>query len=60
MYCFHLLCVKIILNKVKVAELPPFGKELLIRLTICFLSIMSICNFSYFILSLVSRVGLSI
>ena len=29
------------------AELPPFGKELLTWLTICFLYIMSICNFNY-------------
>ena len=29
---FHLLCV-LIFSKVHVAELPPFGKELLIPLT---------------------------
>ena len=34
------------LSSVYVAEWPPFGKELLTRLTICSLCIMSICNFS--------------
>ena len=35
-------------SSVYVAEWPPFGKELLTRLTICSLCIMSICNLSYF------------
>ena len=33
---------------VLVAEWPPFGKEMLTRLTICSLCILTICNFSYF------------
>ena len=45
---FHLMCVHIIFSLVWVAELPPFGKELLTRLTICSLRILTICNFSYF------------
>ena len=36
------------IRSVYVAEWPPFGKELLTRLTICSLSILTICNFSYF------------
>ena len=31
-----------------VAEWPSFGTELLTRLTICSLCILTICNFSYF------------
>ena len=30
------------------AEWPPFGKNLLTRLTVCSLCIMSICNFGCF------------
>ena len=37
LYCFQLIYVKMIL----VAELSPFGKELLIQFTICSLCIMS-------------------
>ena len=39
-----------IFSHVYVAEWPPFLKELLIRLIVCFLSftIMSICNFGCF------------
>ena len=33
---------------VNVAEWPPFGKELLTRLTVYSLCIISICSFSYF------------
>ena len=40
--------VHIMFSSVHVAEWPPFGKELLTRLTICSLSILTICNFSYF------------
>ena len=29
------------------AEWPPFGKELLTRLTICSVCILTICNFNY-------------
>ena len=29
------------------AEWPPFGEDLLTRLTVCSLYIMSFCNFSY-------------
>ena len=32
---------------VRVAEWPPFGKELLIRLSICSLCILTICYFSF-------------
>ena len=40
---FHLMFVNIIFSSVWVAERPSFGKELLIRLTICSLSILTIC-----------------
>ena len=36
------------LSSVLVAEWPYFGKELLSRLTICFLCNLTFCNFSYF------------
>ena len=47
---FHItcMCVHIICSSVWVAEWPLFGKELLTRLTICTLCILTICNFSYF------------
>ena len=45
---FHLMCVHIIVGSVLVAELPPFGKELLTRLTVCSLYILTISYFSYF------------
>ena len=45
---FHLMFVHIIFGSVRVAEWPPFGNKLLIRVTICFLCIMIICNFSCF------------
>ena len=45
---FHLMCVHISSSSVCVAEWPPFGKELLTRLTICSLCILTICNFSCF------------
>ena len=35
-------------SSVWVAEWTPFWKELLARLTICSLRILTICNFSYF------------
>ena len=35
-------------GSVSVAEWPPFGKELLTRLAICYLCILTICNISYF------------
>ena len=35
---FHLQCVRMICIQVYVAEWPPFGKELLIRLNICSLN----------------------
>ena len=44
----HLMCVHIISSSVWVTEWPPFGKELLTRLTICSLCILTNCNFSYF------------
>ena len=45
---FHLTCVHIIFISVWVAKWQRFGKELLARLTICSLCILTICNFSYF------------
>ena len=45
---FHLMCVHIIFSSVWVAEWQPFGKELLIPLTICSFCILTICHFSYF------------
>ena len=45
---FNLMFVNIIFSSVWVAECPPFGKELLTRLTICSLCILTICYFSYF------------
>ena len=41
LYCF---------SSVWVAEWPLFGKDLLTRLTICSLCILTICKFSYFFL----------
>ena len=43
-------------SSVWVAEWPPFGKELIPRLTICSFCILTICNFSYFTV-LVFRAG---
>ena len=43
------MCVHIFFSSIWVAEWPPFGKELPIRLTICSLCILTICNFSYFV-----------
>ena len=45
---FHLMCVHIICSSVLVAEWPYFGKELLPRLTIYSLCILTLCNFSNF------------
>ena len=45
---FYLTCVHIIFSLDWVAELQPFGKQLLTRLTICSLCILTICNFIYF------------
>ena len=39
---FHLMYIHIILSSVWVAEWPPFGKELLTRLTVCSLCILNI------------------
>ena len=44
---FHLTCVHIILSSILVAEWPPFGKKLLIRVTICSLFILAIFSFGY-------------
>ena len=33
---FHLMCVHIIFSSVRVAEWPPFGKDLLTRLSVFF------------------------
>ena len=43
---FHLTCVHIIFSSV--AKWAPFGKQLLTRLVICSLRILTICNISYF------------
>ena len=45
---FHHMCVHIIFSSVWIAEWPFFGNEMLTRLTICSLCILTICNFSYF------------
>ena len=45
---FHLMCIHIILSSVWVAEWPPFGEELLSRLAVCSLCILTICNIGYF------------
>ena len=42
------MCVHIIFSSVLVAEWPYFRKELLPRLAICSLRILTLCNFSYF------------
>ena len=47
---FHLMFRHIIFSLFWAAEWSPFGKELPTRLTICFLCILSICNFSYLVL----------
>ena len=41
---FHLMFVHITFSSVCDAEWPSFGKELLTRLTICSLCILTICN----------------
>ena len=38
----RLMCVQIVLGSVQVAEWPPFGKELLTRLTV-FLFVLCMC-----------------
>ena len=45
---FNLMCVHITFSSVWVAEWSTLGKELLTRLTICSLCILSICLFSCF------------
>ena len=45
---FHLMCVYIIFSSVSVAEWQTFGKLLPTRLTICSLSIFTICNIVFF------------
>ena len=39
------MCVHNIFSSDWAAEWPPFGKELLTRLIICYLCILTICNF---------------
>ena len=46
---FYLIFVQIMFSSVYVAEVVPFGKELLTRLTICCLYILTICNSCYFL-----------
>ena len=55
---FHLTCVHIIFSSVLVADWPPFGKELLSRLTIYSLCILAICNFSWIWVLIASVPGL--
>ena len=43
------MSVHISFSSVWVADLPPFGKELLNPLTISYLCILTICNFSHFV-----------
>ena len=47
---FHFMFVHIMFSLVWVPEWPPFGKELLTRLTICSFCILTtrFCNFSCF------------
>ena len=45
---FYLMFGHIISSLAKVAEWPPFGEELLTRLTIYSLCILTICDFSYY------------
>ena len=45
---FHLMFVHYTFSSVWVADWPPFGKEMPIRLAVCSYRILSICNFSYF------------
>ena len=49
---FQLMCVLIMLCSVWVAEWPPFGKELLTRLTVS-----SLCILTIFVILLISRFG---
>ena len=53
LYYFH-QCVYMIpvLGKVLDTELPPFGGELVIRITKCSFCIFNVCNFGYFPLCL--------
>ena len=37
-----------VFSSIWVAETQPFGKKLLIRLTICSFCVLTICKFSYF------------
>ena len=46
---FHLMYVHTIFSSVKVAEWPPFGKEVLTRLTTYSLCILTICGFRVFL-----------
>ena len=45
---YNFMCVHITFSSVSVAEWPTFGKELLTRYTIFSLSILIMCNISYF------------
>ena len=45
---FHFMFVHIIFSSVRVSEWPPYWKELLTRLTIRSLCILTIGHFSYF------------
>ena len=45
---FHLMCFHIISVRFEILSGNLFGKELLTRLTICSLCILTICYFSHF------------
>ena len=45
---FHLMFAQITFSSVWATEWPPFGKELITRLTISCFCILTIFNFSYF------------
>ena len=47
---FHLMCVHIMFCSVWVAEWPPFGRELLTRLTIS-----SLCSLTIYVILVISR-----
>ena len=46
---FHSTCVNISFSSIWVAQWPHFGKQLLTRLTICSLCILTICKCIYFL-----------
>ena len=53
---FHFMFVHYTFSSIRVAEWPPFGKQLPARLAICSHCILSICN-TYLFPVLVLRAG---